>query len=139
MELLDTSVLILARRRPSVLSWAQRTFVSDELAVCDVVALEYLRGARSAVDFAALDDALHAFPWLRTETRDWDRAIAVARAMSLVAGGYQRSVGIPDLLIAATAERHGVAIVHYDSDYDRIAAVTGQATRWIVPAGSVET
>lgn len=138
MELLDTSVLILARRQPEVLGWAQRTIVADELAVCDVVALEYLMGARSAVDFAMLEDSLQAFPWLRTATPDWDRAVEVSRAMSFVAGGYQRSVGIPDLLIAATAERHGVAVVHYDSDYDRIAAVTGQATRWIAPAGSIQ-
>jgi predicted nucleic acid-binding protein len=43
----------------------------------------------------------------------------------------------PDLIIAAVAERHGMGIVHYDEDYDRIAAITGQPTRWIAPRGSV--
>jgi hypothetical protein len=33
------------------------------------------------------------------------------------------------------AEREGLPIVHYDADYDRIAAITGQATRWVVPRG----
>lgn len=42
-----------------------------------------------------------------------------------------------DLLIAATAERHGLAVLHYDADYDRIAAIIGQVVDWIVPAGSV--
>jgi predicted nucleic acid-binding protein len=29
-----------------------------------------------------------------------------------------RSVPLPDLLIAAVAERHRVTILHYDADYD---------------------
>ena len=39
--------------------------------------------------------------------------------------------------IAATAERHDVTVLHYDDDYDRIAAVTGQPAEWVVPRGSV--
>lgn len=45
-------------------------------------------------------------------------------------------MGHADLLIAA-AEAAGVTLLHYDEDYDRIAAVTGQPTRWIAPRGSV--
>jgi predicted nucleic acid-binding protein len=43
----------------------------------------------------------------------------------------------PDLLIAAAAEATGVAVLHYDEDYERIAAITGQPTRWLAPAGSL--
>jgi hypothetical protein len=35
------------------------------------------------------------------------------------------------------AERHGVSVLHYDRDFDRIAAITGQPVEWVVPAGSV--
>jgi hypothetical protein len=28
-------------------------------------------------------------------------------------------------------------VLHYDDDYDRIAAVTGQPAQWVVPRGSV--
>jgi predicted nucleic acid-binding protein len=48
-----------------------------------------------------------------------------------------RSVGLPDLLIAAVAERERVTVLHYDADYEIIAKVTGQAIRWVVPRGSV--
>jgi predicted nucleic acid-binding protein len=51
--------------------------------------------------------------------------------------GHQRSMHLPDLIIAATAERHRLPLVHYDEDYDRIAAVSGQRTRWVVQPGSV--
>jgi hypothetical protein len=29
-------------------------------------------------------------------------------------------------------------VLHYDADFDRIAAVTGQYCKWVVPAGSVD-
>ncbi|WP_069601520.1 PIN domain-containing protein [Mycobacterium kyorinense] len=44
---------------------------------------------------------------------------------------------LPDLIIAATAELHGATVLHYDADYDRIAAVTGQATEWVATKGSL--
>jgi predicted nucleic acid-binding protein len=50
---------------------------------------------------------------------------------------WERSVKIADLVIAATAEDAGVAVWHYDRDYERIADVTGQPHEWIAPAGSL--
>jgi hypothetical protein len=37
----------------------------------------------------------------------------------------------------AAAESAGLIVLHYDADYDRIAAVTGQPVEWVVPRGSV--
>ena len=48
-----------------------------------------------------------------------------------------RSVGLPDLLIAAVAERESAIVLHYDGDYDLIAEVTGQPMQWVVPRGTV--
>jgi len=56
---------------------------------------------------------------------------------SLWRSGRIRAVGIPGLLLAAVAERERVAIIHYDSDYDLIAEVTGQPIQWVVRRGSV--
>lgn len=44
---------------------------------------------------------------------------------------------IADLIIAAAAEAAGATVWHYDADYERIAAVTGQPTEWIAPRGSL--
>jgi predicted nucleic acid-binding protein len=46
-------------------------------------------------------------------------------------------VPIPDLLVAAAAEKGGLTVLHYDGDYDIIASVTGQPAEWVVPRGSV--
>lgn len=54
------------------------------------------------------------------------------------AAGFIAPVPMPDLLIAATAERHDVTVLHYDADFDLIAEVTGQLTRWVVPRGSAD-
>jgi predicted nucleic acid-binding protein len=45
---------------------------------------------------------------------------------------------IPDLIIAAAAEVHGLRLLHYDKDFDTIASVTDQHTEWVVERGSVE-
>jgi predicted nucleic acid-binding protein len=37
----------------------------------------------------------------------------------------------------ATAELHQATVVHYDRDFDTIAAITGQPVEWVIPAGSV--
>ena len=52
--------------------------------------------------------------------------------------GVVRCVGMPDLLIAAVAARERVTVLHYDADFDRIAAVTGQPTQWVVPRGTAD-
>jgi len=64
------------------------------------------------------------------------RALDVQR--ELAARSEHRGVKIPDLLIAAAAEVAGLTVLHYDADYDRITAVTGQHTEWVVERGSVD-
>ena len=48
----------------------------------------------------------------------------------------RRAVGLPDLLIAAVAEREHVTVLHYDGNYDLIAQVTGQPVQWVAPRGT---
>jgi predicted nucleic acid-binding protein len=40
--------------------------------------------------------------------------------------------------VAAAAEELGVAVLHFDADFDRIAGVTGQRCEWVVPAGTID-
>jgi predicted nucleic acid-binding protein len=47
-------------------------------------------------------------------------------------------VSHPDLLIAAAAEAAGLAVAHYDEDYERIAKITGQEVRWLARRGSLD-
>jgi predicted nucleic acid-binding protein len=135
-ELVDTSALILGTRDERVRPWLIDSVAKDDITLCDIVALEFLMGARSADDYARLELALAGFHWADTVPADWRRAREVHRALAGEGAGHQRSVRIPDLLIAAIGEREGLAIAHYDEDYDRIAVITGQPTRWVLPRGT---
>ncbi len=53
-----------------------------------------------------------------------DRAFEVQ--MLLADRGQHRAPSIPDLLIAATAEKAGLTVLAVDKDFDLIAEVTGQ-------------
>lgn len=64
-----------------------------------------------------------------------DRARDVQVRMA--ARGHHRAAGVIDLLTAAVAEHHGAVVLHYDADFEHIAATTGQPHAWIVPRGSV--
>ena len=131
MIALDTSVLILRERDDEVGAWFRVRLLADELAVCDLVRLEYLVGARNATHYDDLLDGLAALHPIPIEPSDWARALEVQRALARQTGGGQRAVKIPDLLVAASAERAGLELVHYDSDYDRIASITGQKASWV--------
>jgi len=135
MELADTSVLINAARPGPAREWLRTTASQGEVALCDMVVMEYLRGARDETEYAAFEDSLKAYPWLRIDTADWDRALTVSRQLAAVTAGFRRRVPIPDLLIAAVAERHDVVLVHDDADFERIAAVTGQPLRCLGDPG----
>ena len=135
-ELFDTSALILAARHTSAADGLREAIAAGGLAVTDIVVVEYLNGARNLVEYDRFAWSLGAADRLQTEPADWDRVLQVHRMLAASGPGHQRSVSVPDLLIAAVAERHGATLVHYDEDYERIAALTGQPTRWVVPRGS---
>jgi predicted nucleic acid-binding protein len=106
------------------------------IGTCAIIELEVRFSARSHTDYEqiARDRGLgyESFPM---PDEIWDRALEVQWALS--ERGQLRAVKFPDLLIAATAERHGVVVIHYDADYDLIAGVTDQPCEWVVPHGSV--
>jgi len=103
------------------------------LASCPVSALEVLYSARNLADYEVLRTGIRSLPWLPVTAEAMERAIEVQH---LLARRGQHRLPIPDLVLAATAEVHDATVLHYDRDYDLIAAVTGQAVRWIVPRGS---
>lgn len=107
-----------------------------EIAGCGINALEILYSTRSPADFDETRSELErTMPWVPTTDADLKRAIDV---MGLLAHrGAHRDAGLPDLMLAAVAERNGLTVLHYDRDYEAIAAVTGQKVEWVVPQGSV--
>jgi predicted nucleic acid-binding protein len=133
-HLVDTSVLTRLRTatvRDAIESRAGR----GELARAGISDLEIGYSARSALEWDRLADALGVFELMETTADHLRRARQVQR---LLAAKHQRGRKVPDLLVAAAAEARNLTVLHYDADFDRIAAVTGQPCEWVVPAGTVD-
>jgi predicted nucleic acid-binding protein len=138
VELADTSAWIWTRTIGGEL---RRTFdeavVEGVIATCDMVRLELLYSARNGSEFTSLRSELDALPSCPIGNEQWQRALAAYETLAHQGALHQRSVRHPDLLIAAAAEAAGIAVLHYDEDYDRIATITGQQVRWLAPPGSL--
>jgi predicted nucleic acid-binding protein len=133
--LADTSAL--ARLRHSPVRAALGPLIEAGLvATCGVIEFELGWATRSGKELDELRaDRDAGYERLSVHDEDWRRALVVQAA--LWHRGRVRAVGFPDLLIAAVAERERVTVLHYDSDYDVIADVTGQPVQWVVPRGTV--
>jgi predicted nucleic acid-binding protein len=99
--------------------------------------LEVLYSATSAADYARIAGLLDALLQVPCGRAACARAEEVQRLLGDNAALHHRSVKPFDLLIAAAAELADATVWHYDTDYDRIAEVTGGPTEWIVPRGSL--
>jgi predicted nucleic acid-binding protein len=133
-HLVDSSVLTRLGR-PAIREVIELMVERGQLARAGISDLEIGYSARTAAEWDQLADALDAFELVETTADHVRRARQVQR---LLACKHQRGRKIPDLLIAAAAEGRSLSVLHYDADFDRIAAVTGQPCQWVLPAGSVD-
>lgn len=133
-HLLDTSVLTRLHEL-TVRKAIEPRVQLGQLARAGISDLEIGFSARNAAEWDRLADAVEAFAPLDTTAEHVRRAKQVQR---LLAAKHQRGRKLPDLLVAAAAEADGLTVLHYDSDFDLIAAATGQSCEWVVPAGSVD-
>ncbi len=117
--------------------WQQ--LISDgEVATCSVVDLEVLYSSRSSADWSSNKKSRLNLERAEIDQTTFDRAVEVQGLLTKKTELGHRSVGIPDLIVAACAEQAGLVVLHYDSDFDRIAAVTEQPTEWLGKKGTLK-
>ena len=133
--LADKSALTRRETRPEVRAVIEPLLLAGAIATCGVVDLELLYSASSPAVYAELALALRALPRIAITEAVLDRALEVQGR--LAKRSQHRAVPLPDLIVAACAESAGLTVLHYDADYDRIAEITGQPVRWVIPRGSV--
>ena len=135
LYLVDTSA-IARIAHPEVRTILDRIGRLGLLATCVTVDLEVLYSARSPADYATIRDRrASGFVDLPLHPEVGERARTVQAR--LATRSQHRTAGIVDLLTAAIAEHYAATVLHYDADFDHIAAVTGQFTQWVVPRGSL--
>lgn len=132
--LVDKSALARMTQEP-VRARLAPVLEAGQAASCAIIDLEVLFSARDHEDHQRTRHRRDlAYSRVRLDDTVFDRAIEV---QGLLARHGRHRLPIPDLIIAAAAEASGLVVLHYDTDFDRIAAVTGQLTEWVVPRGSV--
>lgn len=127
MILVDSSVLIdflEGRGGPAVQRFQEVLEQDIPFGLCPITMLEVLQGAATKGDFDNLRD------YLSTQTiyEPRDRLESYAAAAKIFFDLRRRGMTVGstvDCLIAQTAIDHGLRLLHNDSDFDRIARVSG--------------
>lgn len=134
---MDTAVWtwVRDRRFPQLAEWFNAEARAGHVLVCDLVILELVRLARNERRARSLATRLAAFEAVAMPQSLWRRARDAQLAMA--SAGDHRRVPPADLMIAAAAEEAQVPLVHYDRDYERIAAVTELEHVWFVADGTL--
>jgi predicted nucleic acid-binding protein len=119
-------------REEAVLRWLEE----GRLAVCLPFLLEAGYSARSAPDHGKLMRRLEQLPRLRVDEAVERMALDAQRELATV--GHHR-LAPTDLVVAACAHQVGGGVLHYDRDYDLIAAHTRLSFEsiWLAEAGTL--
>lgn len=136
LRLADTSAWHRSTHPEVAEAW-ERHLSDDALGTCAQVRLEILYSARNLEAYELLADELQALHQLPCGVEQFERALDVQHDLARRGGLHHRSVRIPDLIIAASAEAAGAVLWHYDEDFDRVAELTGQPTEWLAPRGTL--
>ncbi|MBO0874070.1 MAG: PIN domain nuclease [Pseudonocardia sp.] len=121
-------------RIPAVREVVEPLLLDDRVAVCPMVTLELLYSAKSTEDYDRLSALLGELPSATMNAATWSVALDLQRRLSRRG---QHRIAIPDLLIAAAAIQYDLVVLHYDKDFDLIAAVSDLQHQWVVDKGSV--
>ena len=119
MILVDTSAWVeFLRDTGSVVCQKVDDLLDAEIATCHPIRMEILAGARDESHLNDLRRLLARASLLPTRATDYEQAAALFRSCRR---GGETVRKLIDCLIAATAIRAGVAVLHADSDFDALA------------------
>ena len=122
MILVDTSAWIeFLRNTGTPICHTVDRLLSEEIAVCDAVRMEVLAGARDESHLMSLRRLLARAAVIPTLASDYEDAAALYRRCRRQGETVRKLI---DCLIASTAIRTGVPVLHNDSDFDVLARHT---------------
>lgn len=136
LYLVDTSAAARSRH-VEVARVLERLVVDRAAATCVTLDLEAGYSGRDAAGVLAIGTRRRErYVVLPLSEQIADRAREVQLRMAQ--RGHHRAAGAFDLLTAAVAEHHGAVLLHYDADFEHIAATTGQPHLWVATRGSLD-
>jgi predicted nucleic acid-binding protein len=120
--LIDTSAWVeFLRDTGSAICDRVDALLDDEIAICHPIRMEMLAGARDEQHLGDLRGLLARGSLLPTEPSDYEEAAALYRTCRRSGETVRKLI---DCLIAATAIRSAIPILHSDHDFDVLARHT---------------
>ncbi|MEI6622691.1 MAG: PIN domain-containing protein [Actinomycetes bacterium] len=118
--LVDTSVLTRLRMS-AIRNRVEAQIGVRALARTSVTDLEIDFSARNGTEWDKLATSIRQLEFVETSLHDLVRALDIQKALA-VSGLRGRK--LPDLPIAAAAERNNLCVLHYDIDFEIISSLT---------------
>jgi predicted nucleic acid-binding protein len=118
----DTSAWWRALALPEDLSeLLQEAIREDRMLITPIVRMEILYSARTSTEYISLEAELDALRILRNDRAVADAAAGAIRELAQRSDGYHRVPPTDALIAAAAAEHGGLAVLHRDVHFDRLA------------------
>ncbi|MCJ1677356.1 PIN domain-containing protein [Streptomyces sp. APSN-46.1] len=122
---------------PGPFSIWRSALAAGRVGMCAVTEAEALCSARSPAQYADMRQAFaDLYVWHEIPEDVWVRVRAAQSALAEV--GCVRSAGVVDLVLAVTAARHRLTVLHYDRDFETLAKHIDLRTRWLAEPGSID-
>jgi predicted nucleic acid-binding protein len=119
--IVDTSAWWRLPSLPSEL--VEEAIVDDRLWITPIIRMEILYSARNSTEYNAFETELDGFRILRNDRAVADAAMSAIGELAQHSDGYHR-VPLTDALIAAAAAEHGgIAVLHHDKHFNKLAEV----------------
>ncbi|MFG1815113.1 PIN domain-containing protein [Kribbella sp. NPDC049174] len=136
LYLIDTSVAVRSGL-PSVQRLIAGLIADRAAATCVTLDLRAGYSGRNQADLKAIAERRRSlYVTLPLTEPVAERARDIQTRMA--ARNMHRAARALNVLTAAVAEQHGAVVLHYDADFEHIAAVTGQPHLWVAPRGSLD-
>jgi predicted nucleic acid-binding protein len=120
----DTSAWWRAATLPEDLAeLLEAAILEDRMLITPIVRMEILYSSRTSGEYVALEAELDALRALRNDRAVADAAIGAMRELAARSDGYHRVPPTDALIAAAAAEHGGLAVLHRDAHFERLAEV----------------
>jgi predicted nucleic acid-binding protein len=130
----DTSALVRIWRNEVDPGWRE-VVAHGLITICEPVIAETLVSA-DAKRYAKFESELMAdYPYATVPDNIWDLVATIRR--ELVPSSSYRGVGVADLVIAATAIRLKLTVLHEDGDFETISRHVPELKHYRISAGVV--
>lgn len=106
-----------------LLGLIQEAIRDDRMVITPIVRMEILYSARSVAEYGDLDARLSTLRMLRNDRAATDAAMGALGQLAERSDGYHRVPVTDALIAAAAAEQGGLAVLHRDAHFDRVAEV----------------